>query len=375
MSQMKPMDIEGAVPHNDQIACWSVQEATAGHGNGDVWSLDLHGIWVNHWPLPKQELARGLGGFDIAFDALRLFDFDVGRKQAWVDRVKNEMLPQKDPALPATATEEERLANVKDGFRPRSATVEPNDQLMCFDNTLFLGPVMFGNTLTESKKGALEPTVPGEGLSWINVGQYIRFNSLVERRAAAYLRDLFDIESINDYNEDDVRPAKTTDLDVELDEAESTTARQRERRSRHQPATIPPFISIHLRRGDFQFFAGFTPLERYTAAVDRVRARLQARLEDPHGWTGPGRKHFQSHGIPASKYQVVVTTDEAPNSEFVQQVKALGWKVLDHYHLNTKERFGGWWPTILDAAVLARGESFVGTDRSTFSHLAGVRVK
>lgn len=73
--------------------------------------------------------------------------------------------------------------------------------------------------------------------------------------------------------------------------------------------------------------------------------------------------------------QVLTTTDEPTGSPFIDEVRALGWHVLDHGALNTTEERGGWWPTILDSAILARGQGFVGTDRSTFSHLAGLRVK
>ncbi|GEM12313.1 WD-40 repeat-containing protein [Rhodotorula toruloides] len=54
---------------------------------------------------------------------------------------------------------------------------------------------------------------------------------------------------------------------------------------------------------------------------------------------------------------------------------ALGWKVVDHDAFKPNDKLGAWWPTIIDSAVLARSRSFVGTDRSTYSHLAGLRVK
>lgn len=325
------MDYAGEKPQNEHLGCWSVQEATVGFPNREAWSFDLHDVWIDHWALPP--LLRGLGGFDIAFDALRMFDFDIGAKDRWINKVRDELLPQQPEQTVSMDDPEARLKNIKDGFWPKIAE-PPTDQVMCFDNTLFLGPVMFHEAFT----GELptEPGVPGEGTSWMEVGQYLRFNKHVETQADEYLMRLFDVAT---------------------------------------PARIPPFITIHLRRGDFKEFTGFTPLEKYQEALARVQAALQRRLEDPYGWQGPGRAHFRSHGIRAEQYAIVATSDEGKGSDFVKEVKALGWKVLNHEEQETKEKLGGWFPTMLDAAILARGESFVGTDRSTFSHLAGLRVK
>jgi hypothetical protein len=276
-------------------------------------------------------MARGMGGFDVAFDALRLFDFDERGKREWIAKVQRQSLPQKPG--PEVTDVAKRKKNLKDGF-DTAHTSPPTDQIMCFDNTLFLGPIMFREAFIGDLP--IEPAVPGEGLSWQNVGQHLHFNSRVERLADDYLMRLFHVKS---------------------------------------PAKIPPFITVHLRRGDFKEFAGFTALDKYVSALARVRQSLQARLEDPYGWQGPGRAHFRAHGIKADQYAVVTTTDEPSGSEFFLEVKALGWKVLDHDAMRTKEQAGGWWPTILDGAILARGQSFVGTDRSTFSHLAGLRVK
>lgn len=332
ISAVKAMDFADETPNNEVLPCFSVQEATVGGVNGDTWGFDLHDIDVHFWPLPPG-LARGLGGFDIAYDALRMFDFDINGKNLWAEKVRKELLPQMGEHPQPISDHAARLANVKSGFAPEKA-VAHNDQVMCFDNTLFMGPVMFHETYEGDVPRA--PGVPGEGLSWIAVGQHLRFNKHVEDLADQYLMKLFDVSAA---------------------------------------AQIPPFITIHLRRGDFKDFTGYTSLDKYVEALARLRKSLQQRLEDPYGWTGPGRANFRTHGLRADQYTVVTTTDEPKGSPFIQEVKALGWKVLDHEAEETKERLGGWYPTMLDGAILARGVSFVGTDRSTFSHLAGLRVK
>ncbi|GAA5989000.1 hypothetical protein JCM11641_001110 [Rhodosporidiobolus odoratus] len=337
-TRVKPLDLDSSKPQNEHLSCWSVQESTVGFANLEAWSFDLHDIWVDHWPLPP--LARGLGGFDLAFDALRVFDFDQWARNDWIGRVQRECLPQKGMPQNKDGTpgvfEGDKTKNLKDGFET-AKTTPPDDQIMCFDNTLFLGPVMFPDPPVAADP--LEPGVPGEGLSWMNVGQFLRFNQDVESKADEYLMKLFDVAT---------------------------------------PSKIPPFITVHLRRGDFKDFTGYTGLEKYVAALERVRTTLQARLDNPH-FSGPGQRAFKSFGLRAEDYDVVATTDESGKSEFVKEVRGLGWKVLDHGNgdggFQTEKKLGGWWPTMLDGAILARGRSFVGTDRSTFSHLAGLRVK
>lgn len=58
------------------------------------------------------------------------------------------------------------------------------------------------------------------------------------------------------------------------------------------------------------------------------------------------------------------------DSEFVQELRRIGWKVVDQVKMKTEENFGGWYPGIIDAAILAKGSAFVGTEWSTFSFLA-----
>lgn len=69
-SQVKPCDLNSERPATEHLSIYSIQEATVGFPNREAWSYDLHDIVVDFWPLPP--LSRGIGGFDIAFDALKL---------------------------------------------------------------------------------------------------------------------------------------------------------------------------------------------------------------------------------------------------------------------------------------------------------------
>lgn len=354
MSQLKSSIPSPGKPSivQEDFPCWSIQEGTAGFPNREAISFDLHGLFVHHWPLPASGMARGAGGFDLSFDSLRIWDSDVWRKDRWIEKVRNEFLPQKirksseggeeilDRELPLR-DQEGRRKNLKDGFTPRESPA-PQDQVVAFDNSLFMGPIMFNPLDLSPPDEPLEPGVPGEGTSWEEIGQHIHFTPLVEDRATSYLLKLFDVK---------------------------------------EPSKIPPFITVHLRRGDFAEFtgAGYTDLAKYTSALSRLFPRLQARLDNPKSFSGPSRNSFKpdpkwSH-LRASDYEIVATTDEPSSSPFLTEVKALGWKIVDHELFETKETFGGWWPTLLDMAILAKGRAFVGTDRSTYSIMAALRVK
>jgi len=356
-----PQKGEKQAPIQEDFPCWSIQESTVGFPNREAISFDMHNLYVHHWPLPGNGMARGAGGFDLSFDALRIWDSDLWAKDRWIDKVRKEYLPQqvrKDsttddekilPEIDVTVDEKARKENMKEGFGTHSAP-SPTDQIVAFDNSLFLGPIMFPPIDLSPSSSPLEPGLAGEGTSWQEIGQHLHFTELVESRATSYLMKLF--------------PQTNPD----------------------RPQDLPPFITIHLRRGDFAEFTGaYTDLEKYVQALNKLLPRLQQRIDDPTSFSGPGRTpyrkpHYVSNNsnkkkLAASSYSIVATTDESSSSPFVQKVKQLGWKVVDHEEFNTKQEFGGWWPTLLDCAILARGASFVGTDRSTYTHLAALRVK
>ena len=81
----KSVELSGR--RDDRISCWSVQEATpTGGANRAADSMSVHSIGVDFWALPK-DMARGLGGNDLSYDAIRLFDFNVWARRMWVETV------------------------------------------------------------------------------------------------------------------------------------------------------------------------------------------------------------------------------------------------------------------------------------------------
>ena len=79
-------------------------------------------------------------------------------------------------------------------------------------------------------------------------------------------------------------------------------------------------------------------------------------------------------GVDIPMSRVIITSDEK-DPAWWEEVRALGWKTVDHEAANTAEVFGRWYPLILDAAIQSKALGFVGTDRSTYSIVSRRRVQ
>ncbi|KAJ7029689.1 hypothetical protein C8F04DRAFT_1211923 [Mycena alexandri] len=122
---------------------------------------------------------------------------------------------------------------------------------------------------------------------------------------------------------------------------------------------IPPYITIHVRHNDFKNWCRvpieecFAPLSAFKRRVDEVQAEL-----------------LDAKGLTVSR--VVVTSDEK-NSSWWDETAAYGWHHLNH--TLTGETYGNWYPLLIDAAIQSAGMGLVGTELSTVSLLAKLRVK
>lgn len=126
---------------------------------------------------------------------------------------------------------------------------------------------------------------------------------------------------------------------------------------------FPKYIALHIRRGDFTAACGntepekcFHPLSEYAERVRDVAARLFQR------------------GVSVHPEHILVTSDER-HPDWWAQVRALGWRRIDHEAEHTAEKHGKWYPPILDAVAQSLGKGFVGTDRSTMTMVAMKRVQ
>ncbi|KAJ6520331.1 hypothetical protein C8R45DRAFT_954802 [Mycena sanguinolenta] len=191
-------------------------------------------------------------------------------------------------------------------------SLPPDEQLLCFDYLYYVA--------------AQEPFEIGLDYSpaWRYVGQYMHWTPALERLTDEYIRH---------------------SLRIDADDS------------------IPPFISVHARRDDFQGWCGdfsndecFAPLQAIARRVDEVKAEL---------W----------HQKQLTVNHVIITSDEKDDKNWWRDVTELGWWTPDHVKLRTEETYGVWYPVLIDAAINSRGSGFVGTDRSTFSILSARRVK
>ena len=68
------------------------------------------------------------------------------------------------------------------------------------------------------------------------------------------------------------------------------------------------------------------------------------------------------------------TLDEK-DPAFWKQVKAEGWKYIDHTAERTSRRYGEWYPPLIDIVAQSLGAGFVGSLDSTVSIVSARRVE
>ncbi|KAI0346571.1 hypothetical protein BDW22DRAFT_772681 [Trametopsis cervina] len=191
--------------------------------------------------------------------------------------------------------------------------LDPDEHLLCYDYLYYVGA-----QVTSEYDFTYSP-------AWRSVGTFLHFTKSVEDVTRAYVNRALGLP---------------------------------------QSAELPAYITIHVRHGDFKdwcwdaekFEDCFAPLSVIARRVSEVQDEL---LEQ------------RSIHVPSSR--VIMTSDET-NPTWWADVAARGWVRMDHDAMQTEERYGRWYPVILDAAIQASGVGFVGTDRSTFSILSRRRV-
>ncbi|KAJ7110316.1 hypothetical protein C8R43DRAFT_163694 [Mycena crocata] len=187
-------------------------------------------------------------------------------------------------------------------------SLPPDELLACFDILYYVA--------------AQEPFEIGLDYSpaWRYVGQYMRWTTAIEQLADSYVRKTLGVAS-------------------------------------HDP--IPPFISVHARRQDFQGWCS-VPIEECFASLQAIARRVdEVKAEIWH------RKGTMVH-------RVIITSDEQDRAWW-RKVAELGWVTPDHSQ--TEALHGIWYPILIDAVIQSQGTGFVGTDRSTMSILGARRVE
>ncbi|KDR75121.1 hypothetical protein GALMADRAFT_249034 [Galerina marginata CBS 339.88] len=124
---------------------------------------------------------------------------------------------------------------------------------------------------------------------------------------------------------------------------------------------LPPFIAVHMRRGDFAQQCWDTPgdcLIPPSTFEKKVASMRQELLETQN-------KHVK---------EVIIMSDET-DPDFWEEIRELGWVHFDHTEEKTEQKYGQWYPPIIDIVAQSMAVGFIGTDDSTFSLVSARRVE
>jgi hypothetical protein len=202
-------------------------------------------------------------------------------------------------------------AKVKEWF----GTVEnspplPNQHLLCFHNLFYTSSVnLTAHKFVEGQKGT---TIEVEGLEkeseiWLKVGQYLRFTPRIDHLVDEMLETL-------------------------LGDSHS------------------PFIAIHLRQGDF------LKLGRATNETDKIKTKYSDGLDELQTKL---LKLPALAGIDVDRLPVLLATDST-DEVLLAELRRMKWILIDHEQLDTRVKYGSWYPGLLDSAILSRAVGLVG---------------
>ncbi|TFK90807.1 hypothetical protein K466DRAFT_583411 [Polyporus arcularius HHB13444] len=276
--------------------------------------LDDLGCW-NIWE--AVQLNEHHPRYSAVPDWLKL-DLSYTKAPGWVKQIPDypHDLCSTFPSLTRLGFPQERAKNLGNSIPSpqHNVSLDPDDHLLCFDYLYY--------ACSQQSYEYDYDYAP----QWRKVLRYFRWTRRIDMMAALYVKQIFGLE-----------------LEAEL----------------------PPYIAVHVRHGDFKNWCWqaenpddcFAPLSVIARRVREVQEELRARK-----------------GVEVPMDRVVITSDES-DPAWWDEVKALGWKTVDHQAARTAEVLGRWYPVILDAAIQSNAMGFVGTDRSTYSILSRRRVE
>ncbi|KAF9956564.1 hypothetical protein BGZ72_002668 [Mortierella alpina] len=203
--------------------------------------------------------------------------------------------------------------------------------------------------------------------SWYEIGTHLRFNDKTE----AMVDDILDVL---------LGPVENTVKTAAIDKTKPFRPH-------------PEFIIIHLRRGDIVTKCPvgvaekdcIVQIEEVAEKVDEIEKTRRIAALAKHKTNNQDESSFQHKRLP-----VLVATNEK-QAEELEKLNRLGWILLDHgdeekddegkakpsntKKLGTMSRLGPWFPPMLDAVLLTRGNYLIGMRKSRMSILATQRGK
>ncbi|KAJ7493293.1 hypothetical protein B0H11DRAFT_2277367 [Mycena galericulata] len=264
------------------------------------WNLEV-AVWKATWRSHRPDNLKLDISYTIAPEWVKLRPGDYTDMQATFWSLASLGYADTRPANSDLEPERSPIHNI---------SLWPNEHLLCFDNVYFV----CAHQAWEFDK-QYSP-------AWRFVGRQMHWTSAIQSIADNYTRNA---------------------LGVEYDEA------------------IPPYITVHARRGDFGGDPEcknlpaedcLAPLSAYARRVEEVKAEI-----------------LETKSISIDR--IIMTSDEK-DPAWWNAVYQLGWTTPDHSQ--TAERYGAWYPIFIDGVIQSGGLGFVGTHKSTVSILADRRV-
>ncbi|KAF9974632.1 hypothetical protein BGZ73_001895 [Actinomortierella ambigua] len=221
---------------------------------------------------------------------------------------------------------------------------------------------------------------------WTEVGKYLRFNARMDALTDLLLQHILLGKPLNHQQL----------LDPELGSKGNLPPLP------SQPAALPEFIIVHLRRGDIVSKCHGLSEDKCLVQIEEIAVQV-AKFQNQHkaAWEQQQKKKKEKE-----KYKplpVLVTTNEKRKSELAK-LERLGWIRIDHgdpeqdktghaedrvkeddedetettptpttIQLGTESLFGPYYPSILDGILLTKGRFMIGMINSRMSQLAATR--
>ncbi|GJJ74215.1 hypothetical protein EMPS_06573 [Entomortierella parvispora] len=202
----------------------------------------------------------------------------------------------------------------------------------------------------------------GNNRAWVEFGQHFRYTERVDLFVDEILQQLL----------------PSSKLDTQKDSTSMS----------------PPFVGIHLRRGDFyRHCLGITspadpngwnrcyPSTAHIISLLSTLANVPLTLPPADSRSTSTlltqqqkqRQELQQK-TPLQELPVLVLTNEHDPEELAKADRQ-NWIRVDHHRLGTLERFGRYGPILIDGALLARASLLVGVEYSTYFKTASKRAE
>ncbi|KAF9348891.1 hypothetical protein BGX26_012747 [Mortierella sp. AD094] len=123
-----------------------------------------------------------------------------------------------------------------------------------------------------------------------------------------------------------------------------------------------PYISIHARRGDY---------------IDYCQQQFQHDLQSclPTTQELASTLHNIILSDPSLKGLPVYVSTNEDRPEELDEFRALGWQVLDHQAMGSKEQLGVFGPMMMDQIFMAKAQVLIGVRTSAFSKVGANRLE